>query len=99
MRPRAERSPYWSGGIELAMLAMSDGREVKVSAAAEGIEAGSGKEVAGSGVLSDHTGSEVGVVEAEETASWILGDDIGLLFGDIDEALEDGIEEPHKLLE
>lgn len=47
---------------------------MKVSVAAEGGEDGSGKEVAGSGLLSDHSGSEVGVVEAEKTASWILRD-------------------------
>ena len=100
MRPREERSPYWSGVIALAMSA---GKEVIVSARA-GREDGSGREVAKSGGLSDHMGSEAEagerVASAEDIESWIRGEVIGLLVDDIEDALEGGAEdEPHKLLE
>ena len=94
MRPREERSPYWSGGIRLAMLV---GIDVIASERGEG----SGREVAGTVRLSDHMDSEVEVgvrVEfVEEMESWMRGE--ALLEDDIEDMLEAGADEPHKFLE
>ena len=94
MRPREERSPYWSGGIMLAMLVGID------VIASEGRE-GSGREVAGTVRLSDHMDSEVEVgvrVEfVEEMESRMRGE--ALLEDDIEDMLEAGADEPHKFLE